>query len=110
MDTTINAKNKFSIDNILSKPNKMPCFRNSENYVISDYCNKEISETNNNAEQECTELCDRKFALCNSSEILSDESVRANPAPDSSCSDDVGDAYISDVASEESNCKFFIFF
>lgn len=107
METTINAKNNFSIDNILSKPNKMPCFRASENFVISDCCNKETIETNNNNEQECPELCERKFPLSGSNEMLTGESVRSISAPDSSCSDDVGEAYMSDGASEESNCEFF---
>lgn len=102
---TINGKNKFSIDNILSKPNKLPCFGNSQNCVISEYCtNNNETNNNNNEKNICANLCEQKFTISNG-EILTIDNGKNFSAPDSSCSDDIGDSYMSDVASEGSNCK-----
>lgn len=99
METSINQnghlKNNFSIDKILSKPDKIRVIENSEIFCENNHV------TNNTMNGVNSFVKNHQF-------FDDKEKSRILPTPDSSCSDDINDAG-SDVASEDNNCKKNVF-
>lgn len=101
------VRNSFSIENILSKPDRidrivqqpnLAIFATNDSMEQSIYCkndpNNSIYDENSNIDE------------CNSGDVKSEQSESRNSfaTPDSSCCEDGADA-LSDIQSEE-NCEY----
>lgn len=105
----VKVKNNFSIENILSKPDRLST-------VSSEFNNNSQVLYHSGASYACARENYDHFKNDRSKENsgeqtdgISDYDGRANfatPDSSSSCADDIADT-CSDVASEESNCKIF---
>lgn len=112
LPVAVKVKNSFSIENILSKPDRLLSATVYDNNNSSAGPNQFHCNSRNSSYAPCDIARDNYGHFSNDHQPITgggggDDFVRGNfAAPDSSCgTDDIADT-CSDVASEESNCKF----